>query len=540
MDSSETHMMDQRLNEVILDYLEAEERGSRAEPAELLGRHPEFATELKEFMDTQHQLQELTAPLRGAARTLHAVAPRPEAPGGVTPHATPEDESPHALFEDQHYSHAPDRYQFLGEVARGGMGIIVKARDTHLDREIAFKFLLNKHAGDAELRRRFAREARITGRLQHPGIVAVYDTGHLMDAQPYFTMSLVKGQTLAQLLGERADPARELPHFLKVFEQICQTVAYAHTEGVIHRDLKPANVMVSPFGVVRVMDWGLAKDVRGAAPVSEASNGSPAEQAVTRAGGSDENCAVGGADSVSRTGRAIGTPAFMSPAQARGEADRLDERTDVFGLGAILCVILTGRPPYAGAPEDVLAKAAAGDLADAFARLDACSAEREWIGLAKRCLAVERTDRLRDAGEVAAAVTAYLESDLRRAERDLVRFFDLSPDLFCLASLDGFFRRVNVNFSRVLGHSDAELLSRPFLDFVHPDDRAGTMVEMEKLTRGLPVIRFVNRYRDVRGGYHWFEWTGKSIPEEGVIFAVARDVTERVEPESGSAAPATE
>jgi serine/threonine-protein kinase len=526
---------DPRFYEILLNYLEAEELGCHPEPAELLGRHPEFAAELKEFMDTQNQLGVLTAPLRAATQTSRVVAPRPESPGGVIPPPVPEDESPYALFEDQHFSHPPGRYQFLGEVARGGMGVIVKARDIHLDREIAFKFLLDKHVGDAELRRRFAREARITGRLQHPGIVAVYDTGHLTDARPYFTMSLVKGQTLARLLGERADPARELPHFLKIFEQICQTVAYAHTEGVIHRDLKPDNVMVSPFGVVRVMDWGLAKVVRGAAAACEDPNRFPAGQPGARAGLSDEDYAVGGTDSVSRTGRAIGTPAFMSPAQARGEMERLDERADVFGLGAILCVVLTGRPPYAGPAEEILAKAAAGDLADAFARLDTCTAEREWIGLAKRCLAADRTDPLRDAGEVAAAVTAYLESDLRRAERDLVRFFDLSPDLFCLAGLDGFFRRVNVNFSRVLGHTDAELLSRPFLDFVHPDDRAGTMVEMEKLTRGLPVIRFVNRYRDVRGGYHRFEWTGKSIPEEGVIFAVARDVTETVKPESGSA-----
>jgi serine/threonine-protein kinase len=523
-------LVDHRLYEILVNYLEAEELGFHPEPVEFLGRHPEFAAELKEFMDTQHKLHDLTAPLRGAAPTSRVVAPRPEAAGGKVSPRAPEVESPYALFESQLLSHQPGRYQFLGEVARGGMGVIVKARDTHLDREVAFKFLLNKHAGDAELRRRFAREARITGRLQHPGIVAVYDTGHLTDARPYFTMSLVKGQTLARLLSERPDPARELPHFLKIFEQICQTVAYAHTEGVIHRDLKPANVMVSPFGVVRVMDWGLTKVLRGAAAVAEDSEGCPAGRAGAGAEGSDEDHSVGATDSVSRTGQAIGTPAFMSPAQARGEVDLLDEQTDVFGLGAILCVILTGRPPYAGTADEVLTKAAAGDLADAFARLDGCAAEREWIALAKRCLAADRTDRLHDAGEVAAAVTAYIESDLRRAERDLVRFFDLSPDLFCLASLDGFFRRVNVNFSRVLGYTDEELLSRPFLDFVHPDDRARTLVEMEKLTRGLPVIRFVNRYRDVRGGYHWFEWTGKSVPEEGVIFAVARDVTERIEP----------
>jgi PAS domain S-box-containing protein len=127
------------------------------------------------------------------------------------------------------------------------------------------------------------------------------------------------------------------------------------------------------------------------------------------------------------------------------------------------------------------------------------------------------------------ALNAYLESDLRQAARDLVRFFELSPDLFCIAGFDGYFRRVNGNFTRVLGYTPDELISRPLIEFVHPDDRANTKAEAEKLSRGLPVVQFRNRYRDVRGGYRWFEWEAKSIPEEGIIFAVARDITERME-----------
>jgi serine/threonine-protein kinase len=161
--------------------------------------------------------------------------------------------------------------------------------------------------------------------------------------------------------------------------------------------------------------------------------------------------------------------------------------------------------------------------------LDACGADRDLITLAKGCLASDPNDRPGDAGKLADAVTGHLESVLRRAERDLVRFFELSLDLFCIAGLDGYFHRVNSNFSRVLGYTEEELVSRPFLDFVHPDDREGTLEAMAKLRQGLPVIQFCNRYRDVRGQYRWFEWTGKAIPEEGVIFAVARDVTERVE-----------
>ena len=122
-------------------------------------------------------------------------------------------------------------------------------------------------------------------------------------------------------------------------------------------------------------------------------------------------------------------------------------------------------------------------------------------------------------------------TDLNRAERDMVKFFELSLDPFCIASLDGYFLRVNANFSTILGYTDEELLSRPFLEFVHPDDEAATLAEMAKLAAGQPVVQFRNRYRDSRGEYHWLEWAARSTPEERVVFAVARDVTERVKME---------
>jgi PAS domain S-box-containing protein len=427
--------------------------------------------------------------------------------------------------------HGPERYRLQCEIDRGGMGAVLKGRDTFLDREVAFKFLLGKHRTDAELRRRFAREARITGRLQHPGIVPVYDMGQSPEGHPFFTMSLVEGQTLARLLDERRDPSLELPRFLKIFEKVCEAVGYAHSKGVIHRDLKPGNVMVSPFGVVHVMDWGFAKCLRGEVADTEPAAPDPADSPWTVVASGEVATPDGsGAAPASRNGQAIGTPAYMAPEQARGETLRIDERTDVFELGGILCAILTGRPPYVGrSAEEICERAAAGDLTHTLARLDCCAAEREVVALAKQCLAAEPENRPRDGGAVAAAVTAYLVSDLRRAERDLVRFFDLSPDLFCVAGLDGFFYRVNANFSRVLGYTDAELLARPFLDFVHPEDHGRTLGEMEKLSQGIPVIRFRNRYRDAAGGYRWFEWTAKSIPEERVIFAVARDVTDWIE-----------
>src|SRR5262249_35337964 len=146
-----------------------------------------------------------------------------------------------------------------------GMGAILKGRDTDLGRDIAIKVLLETHRGRPELVQRFVEEAQIAGQLQHPGIVPVYELGQFPDRRPFFTMKLIKGRTLAALLAERGSPGADTPspsermRWLKVFEQVCQTVAYAHAHGVLHRDLKPANVMVGNFGEVQVMDWGLAK-----------------------------------------------------------------------------------------------------------------------------------------------------------------------------------------------------------------------------------------------------------------------------------------
>src|SRR5215471_4975278 len=147
------------------------------------------------------------------------------------------------------------------------MGTVLLSRDPELGRDLALKVMRADYTGRPAVMQRFREEAQVGGQLQHPGVVPVYELGCADDGRPYFTMKLVKGVTLAQLLKERSSPAQDRPRFLKVFEQVCQTVAYAHAKGVIHRDLKPANVMVGAFGEVQVMDWGLAK-VLNAGPAS--------------------------------------------------------------------------------------------------------------------------------------------------------------------------------------------------------------------------------------------------------------------------------
>jgi tetratricopeptide (TPR) repeat protein len=311
------------------------------------------------------------------------------------------------------------RLQFVGEIARGGMGAILKGRDADLGRDVAVKVLLETHAGKTELAQRFVEEAQITGQLQHPGIVPVYELGVFADRRPYFTMKLVKGKTLAALLAARQDVAADRPRLLGIFAQVCQALAYAHARGVIHRDLKPSNVMVGAFGEVQVMDWGLAKVLEEGGVADEAKARQQATVSVIQTARSPGSGTPEGAGSHTQAGSVLGTPAYMAPEQARGEVELVDQRADVFGLGALLCEVLTGRPPFVGKPAEAQRKAQLAQLDDAHAALEGCGADAELIALAKRCLAAQPWDRPHDAGQVAEAVTAYqhaVAERLRQAE----------------------------------------------------------------------------------------------------------------------------
>jgi serine/threonine protein kinase len=221
-----------------------------------------------------------------------------------------------------------ERYELLEEIGRGGMGVVHRALDRELGREVAIKIPHDGH--NPALERRLRTEARVLARLEHPGVVPIHDVGRLADRRLFYVMKRVRGRTLREHL-------RDLPGIaerLRLFGRICEPVAFAHAHGCIHRDLKPENVMVGPFGEVMVMDWGVAR-------VAETAH-DPADAAATwNAEGT-------------QPGTVVGTVGFMPPEQARGASSAIDERADVYSLGALLYLMLTDEAPGNADPaEDI-------------------------------------------------------------------------------------------------------------------------------------------------------------------------------------------
>ena len=364
---------------------------------------------------------------------------------------------------------ASGRYQVKKEFARGGMGVIWMALDTAVGREVALKELLPPQAGRGtshisdtpELVERFLREAKVTGQLEHPNIVPVYEIAARDDGSVFYTMKLVRGRTMAhrllQIQHSEASPQQKLAERLKLldaFTDLCNAVAYAHSRGVIHRDLKPANIMLGDFGETMVLDWGLAR-VQGQEDSSTIKR--RADERVFSPSLMQED-----PDNRTLDGAILGTPAYMPPEQARGELDKVDERADVYALGAILYELLSGRPPYqGGTARDVLAKVLVLEP-DPLPK----DAPADLVSLVHKAMARDSAQRLESAEKLAAEVLAFRDgrtlSVYRYSSRELLKRFvrrhKAAVSVAAVALLLGLAGGVYA-FDRVMGERDQAQLN---------------------------------------------------------------------------------
>jgi hypothetical protein len=276
------------------------------------------------------------------------------------------------------------RYHIVGERGRGGLGRILAARDVRLDREVAIKELLTDHR--AELADRFVREAQLTARLEHPGVVPVHEAGRWPDGRPFYAMKMVTGRSLFEMIAERhtlVERLALLPNVIAVGE----TVAYAHNRRVIHRDIKPRNVMVGQFGETVVIDWGLAKDL---ASSDSNETGGPAEPTT---------------EGATTAGTVLGTPAYMPPEQAAGLP--VDERADVYALGALLFHVLAGKPPYErrASTDDVLTQVLKGPPLPVENHV--AGVPTELTTIVRKAMAREKDDRYPSAKELVEDIKRF-------------------------------------------------------------------------------------------------------------------------------------
>ncbi len=413
--------------------------GQSLQLAELRGRFPELANEVEAAFARQPAIRDETLPAVKDSTT--EVIPVERGAGGIADAATQYAPAPGETAGDPRASDATQqwqggragpfiaplaavgsssssgsRFRVLRAFAKGGLGEVLVAEDSELHREVALKQIQNHYADDLESRSRFVMEAEITGRLEHPGIVPVYGLGAYADGRPFYAMRFIQGDSLKAAIDQfharrrKGANVRELAlDFRKLlgrFVDVCDAIEYAHSRGILHRDLKPANVMLGPYGETLVVDWGLAKAI-----------GRP-DRAVPSSESSLKPRSMG-ESAPTQMGMVVGTPQYMSPEQAAGRTDLIGPKSDVYGLGATLYCLLTGRPPIVGEGielQEILDRVEAGDIPPA-------KQVEPWVAkpleaICRMAMAVKPADRYASARALADDLEHWLADEPIAAQPD--------------------------------------------------------------------------------------------------------------------------
>ena len=426
-----------------------------------------------------------------------------------------------------------DRYELTELHAAGGIGQVWRAWDKMLKRSVALKELKPAIADDAALRTRFRREATITGQLEHPGIVPVYDFLSAPDSdRSFYTMRLVHGRTLADAarefhasrMGGDVSSAAFIP-LLNAFVTVCNTVAYAHSKGIIHRDLKGENVVLGDYGETVVLDWGFAK---------QATDQDFDEENLTPKKLTDSDDSE-----LTMHGQSLGTPAFMAPEQAAGQLDSIDHRTDVYGLGSILFQVLTGQPPFTGSSVgEVLRKV----------QTEAPKPPRQFWpevpptleSACLRALAKAPEERFESAVELGREVEQWQEVQRKKAEEALREsealyrsLVDMLPLVLTRKDLNSRFTFANSRACESFGKPLEEILGKTDFDF-HPESlAAGSQASDRQVFETGRTIEYPPFWYPDRGKDRYFQSIKTPVRDaRGEITGVQIviwDVTERIE-----------
>jgi serine/threonine-protein kinase len=388
-ESSASTTRESRLDQVIATYLQALEDGHAPDRHELLARHLDLAAELSEFFADQDQFDRLAAPLR-------AMKPEPPAGKGAPPPADPVPGTRVGYFGD---------YELLGEIARGGMGVVYRARQRGLNRVVALKMIRMLPAASPDDVRRFQAEAEAAANLDHPNIVPIYEMGEFQ-GQHYFTMKLVDGGSLAAHLPSLTeDPGAAA----RLLEAVARAVHYAHERGILHRDLKPANILLQRKSHLNPK----SEDSGNVADAAFHFRASDFEPVVTDFGLAKR---FGGDSGLTQSGMIVGTPSYMAPEQASGRKTELTTAADVYSLGAILYELLTGWPPFRGeTPLGTLRQVTEQEPRPLRAQNRRISWDLETICL--KCLAKDARRRYTTALELAEELRRFLDGRPIQARR---------------------------------------------------------------------------------------------------------------------------